>query len=50
MNSLSEVNLFESHEKIISSLYWAAREEIKGNIMKDNFDLVIVDEAHKMVV
>lgn len=48
LNSSSEVNPFESHDKIISSLYWAAREEIKSYIMKANFDLVIVDEAHKM--
>ncbi|MFJ7699063.1 helicase-related protein [Lysinibacillus fusiformis] len=46
--SSSEVNPFESHDKIIASLYWAAREEIKSYIMKANFDLVIVDEAHKM--
>ncbi|WP_274307979.1 helicase-related protein [Solibacillus daqui] len=48
LNSSSEVNPFELHDKIISSLYWAAREEIKSYIMKANFDLVIVDEAHKM--
>jgi len=48
LNSSSEVNPFESHDKIISSLYWAAREEIKSYIIKANFDLVIVDEAHKM--
>lgn len=48
LNSSSEVNPFESHDKIISSLYWAAREEIKSYIMRANFDLVIVDEAHKM--
>lgn len=48
LNSSSEVNPFESHDKIISSLYWAAREEIKSYILKADFDLVIVDEAHKM--
>lgn len=48
LNSSSEVNPFEAHDKIITSLYWAAREEIKAYIMKANFDLVIVDEAHKM--
>lgn len=48
LNSSSEINPFEAHDKIIASLYWAAREEIKSFIMKANFDLVIVDEAHKM--
>lgn len=48
LNSSSEVNPFESNDKIIASLYWAAREEIKTFILKANFDLVIVDEAHKM--
>jgi len=48
LNSSSEVNPFESHDKIIASVYWAAREEIKAYILKAQFDLVIVDEAHKM--
>lgn len=48
LNSSSEVNPFETNDKVIASIYWAAREEIKAYIMKANFDLVIVDEAHKM--
>lgn len=48
LNSSSEVNPFESHDKIIASIYWASREEIKAFILKAQFDLVIVDEAHKM--
>lgn len=48
LNSSSEINPFETHDKVIASIYWAAREEIKAYIMKANFDLVIVDEAHKM--
>ncbi|WP_368658428.1 helicase-related protein [Metabacillus halosaccharovorans] len=48
LNSSSEVNPFESHDKIIASIYWASREEIKAYILKAQFDLLIVDEAHKM--
>ncbi|RFU67465.1 DUF2075 domain-containing protein [Peribacillus saganii] len=48
LKSSSEVNPFESHDKIIASIYWASREEIKAFILKAQFDLVIVDEAHKM--
>lgn len=48
LNSSSEVNPFESHDKMIASIYWASREEIKAYILKAQFDLVIVDEAHKM--
>lgn len=48
LNSSSEMNPFETHDKVIASIYWAAREEIKAYIMKANFDLIIVDEAHKM--
>ncbi|WP_026834101.1 DEAD/DEAH box helicase [Exiguobacterium undae] len=48
LNSSNEVNPFESHDKIIASIYWASREEIKAYILKAQFDLIIVDEAHKM--
>lgn len=48
VNSSSETNPFESHDKVITSIYWAAREEIKAFILKAQFDLIIVDEAHKM--
>ena len=48
LNSSSEINPFETHDKVIASIYWVAREEIKAYIMKANFDLIIVDEAHKM--
>ncbi|PUB09614.1 DEAD/DEAH box helicase [Paenisporosarcina sp. OV554] len=48
LNSSNEVNPFESYDKIIASVYWASREEIKSLIIKSHFDLVIVDEAHKM--
>ncbi|MEH6954447.1 DEAD/DEAH box helicase [Neobacillus drentensis] len=48
LNSSNEVNPFEAYDKIIASVYWASREEIKSLILKSQFDLVIVDEAHKM--
>ncbi|MED4182080.1 DEAD/DEAH box helicase [Priestia megaterium] len=48
LNSSNEVNPFEACDKMIASVYWASREEIKSLILKSHFDLVIVDEAHKM--
>ncbi|MGR5988715.1 SNF2-related protein [Bacillus sanguinis] len=33
---------------ILTSLYWASRDDIKSLVMEADFDLVIVDEAHKM--
>ncbi|GGE54798.1 DEAD/DEAH box helicase [Priestia taiwanensis] len=41
-------NPFIEQNCILTSLYWAARDEIKSLIMEADFDLVIVDEAHKM--
>lgn len=41
-------NPFEQYEKIICSIYWAMRDDIKALILSSSFDLVIVDEAHKM--
>jgi superfamily II DNA or RNA helicase len=48
LNSSGDINPFEAHDKIITSIYWAAREDVKSLILKTSFDLVIVDEAHKM--
>lgn len=48
LNSSNEINPFEAYDKVIASVYWASREEIKSLILKSQFDLVIVDEAHKM--
>lgn len=48
INSSNEVNPFEAYDKIIASVYWASREEIKSLILKSQFDFIIVDEAHKM--
>jgi superfamily II DNA or RNA helicase len=41
-------NPFEQYSKCIASLYWAARDDVKSYLFEANFDLVIVDEAHKM--
>ncbi|MFC0212423.1 DEAD/DEAH box helicase, partial [Paenibacillus chartarius] len=41
-------NPFEKHDKCLASLYWAMREDVKNLVITANFDLVIIDEAHKM--
>jgi superfamily II DNA or RNA helicase len=41
-------NPFLKHDLCLSSVYWAAREEVKSMLSEADFDLVIVDEAHKM--
>lgn len=43
-----EQNPFELHDKCLTSLYWAMREDVKNYLIRADFDLVIVDEAHKM--
>jgi superfamily II DNA or RNA helicase len=41
-------NPFVETPKCLASLYFAARDEIKALVAEADFDLVIVDEAHKM--
>lgn len=41
-------NPFLKHDLCLASIYWAAREEVKTMLSEVDFDLVIVDEAHKM--
>jgi len=48
LSNIGDMNPFETHDKLLASIYWGAREDIKNLILKSNFDLVIVDEAHKM--
>lgn len=48
LKASGEMNPFEMHQQIIVSMYWASREDIKNMIINAHFDLVIVDEAHKM--
>ncbi|MBB6451621.1 superfamily II DNA or RNA helicase [Salirhabdus euzebyi] len=41
-------NPFVSNNLCLASMYWAARDEVKSLINEADFDLIIVDEAHKM--
>lgn len=44
----SQSNPFEQFDCCLASMYWAARDEVKALVLKADFDLIIVDEAHKM--
>jgi superfamily II DNA or RNA helicase len=48
VETLNGQNPFEHYSLSLASMHWAARDEIKGFILDAHFDLVIVDEAHKM--
>ncbi|GEL78692.1 DEAD/DEAH box helicase [Tenuibacillus multivorans] len=48
LKASGEINPFDMHQQVIASMYWASREDIKNMILNAHFDLVIVDEAHKM--
>ncbi len=48
LKELNGKNPFEMYQHCLASLHWAARDEIKGYLQQADFDLVIVDEAHKM--
>lgn len=48
LNEAPNQNPFEQYDLCIASVYWAARDEVKQYILDTRFDLVIVDEAHKM--
>lgn len=48
LKASGEINPFDMHQQVIASMYWASREDIKSMILNAHFDLVIVDEAHKM--
>ncbi|UOY92507.1 DEAD/DEAH box helicase [Ectobacillus sp. JY-23] len=41
-------NPFIEQSCVLTSLYWASRDDVKALLMEADFDLVIVDEAHKM--
>ncbi|MDQ0163331.1 SNF2 family DNA or RNA helicase [Bacillus alveayuensis] len=41
-------NPFVANDLCLASMYWAAWEDIKLLIQEAEFDLIIVDEAHKM--
>jgi len=41
-------NVWEQKHQAITSLYWARKDEIRETLASVDWDLVIVDEAHKM--
>lgn len=48
LNEYGSQNPFVENNCCLASVYWASREEIKQLLLEAPFDLVIVDEAHKM--
>lgn len=51
-NSMLKANLgrnpWSDNDRCITSLYWAARDPVLATLKEADWDLVIVDEAHKM--
>ncbi|WP_174612906.1 DEAD/DEAH box helicase [Virgibacillus ihumii] len=41
-------NPFTANSFCLASMYWAIRDDVKALIQESDFDLVIIDEAHKM--
>lgn len=41
-------NPFTENNYILTSMYWAIRDDVRPLIQEANYDLIIVDEAHKM--
>ncbi|WP_078596328.1 DEAD/DEAH box helicase [Evansella clarkii] len=41
-------NPFIKHPFVLTSMYWAIRDDVRPLIQEANYDLIIVDEAHKM--
>ncbi|GAA0615043.1 hypothetical protein GCM10009001_35430 [Virgibacillus siamensis] len=41
-------NPFTANSLCLASMYWAIRDDVKALIQESDFDLVIIDEAHKM--
>ncbi|MGK8685805.1 DEAD/DEAH box helicase [Bacillus cereus] len=48
LNEYGSSNPFIENDCCLASIYWSSRDDIKGLILEAQFDLVIVDEAHKM--
>lgn len=48
LNEYGNANPFVENDCCLVSMQWASREDIKSLILAASFDLVIVDEAHKM--
>ncbi len=45
-----DANVWEAHDKIITSLDYAKREEVLVELERTGWDLIIFDEAHKLSV
>jgi Superfamily II DNA/RNA helicases, SNF2 family len=43
-----DMNVWEHHNKIITSLDYAKQENVKAELRRANWDLIIFDEAHKL--
>ena len=48
LNEYGSKNPFIENDCCLTSIYWSTRDEIKELILEAKFDLIIVDEAHKM--
>lgn len=48
LNEASGKNPFEEYPLCLASIYWAARNDVKDYLFEANYDMVVVDEAHKM--
>ncbi|MFL0583703.1 DEAD/DEAH box helicase [Solibacillus silvestris] len=48
LNEYGSLNPFIENDCCLASIYWSTRDDIKELILEAKFDLVIVDEAHKM--
>lgn len=48
LNEYGGKNPFIINDFCLASVYWAARDDIKSLVKEAEFDLIIVDEAHKM--
>ena len=48
VNAHSQENVWNREQQLITSMDFARQDEIRGAIANTHFDLIIVDEAHKM--
>lgn len=48
LNEANGKNPFEEYPLCLASIYWAARSDVKEFLIEANYDMVVVDEAHKM--
>ncbi|WP_336883747.1 hypothetical protein [Priestia koreensis] len=48
LNEYGSLNPFIESDCCLASIHWSTREDIRALILEAQFDLVSVDEAHKM--